>query len=68
MAQTTKQTAVPLWRYQCPECGFGDSEMGHMAADHALYCEVCLEDKQPVRLRRWLEEPASSPLAGTRRG
>ena len=56
MDSTTKQTAVQLWRYSCPQCGFGDQEIGHLHADHALYCEVCLEDKQHVRLRRWLDE------------
>lgn len=56
MDTITRQTSVPLWRYHCPECGMGDREVGHLGADHAIYCEVCLEDRKPVRLRRWLEE------------
>lgn len=48
-----KQTSVPLWRYQCPQCGLGDGESGQLAADHAIYCEVCVEDGSYVRLARW---------------
>lgn len=51
----TKQTSVPLWRYHCPQCGMGDNESGHLAADHAIYCEVCVEDGSYVRLARWPE-------------
>ena len=53
MSTTTKQTTVALWHYQCPECGIGDGETGYHAVSHALYCEVCVEDGQRVRLRRW---------------
>lgn len=53
MSTTTKQTVVPLWHYLCPECSFGDKESGHLAVTDALYCEVCLEDKRRVRLKRW---------------
>ncbi len=53
MSTTTKQTIVPLWRYHCPDCGFSDGETGHFAVTDAVYCEVCLEDKQCVRLKRW---------------
>lgn len=53
MSTTTKQTVVPLWHYHCPECGFSDKEVGHLAVTDALYCEVCLEDQQRVRLKRW---------------
>ncbi len=53
MSTTTKQTVVPLWHYHCPECGFGDKEVGHLAVTDALYCEVCLEDQQRVQLKRW---------------
>ena len=31
MSTTTRQTNVPLWHFQCPECGMGDGEMGHHA-------------------------------------
>ena len=55
MDTKTRQIAVPLWRYTCPECGVGDQETGHFGADHAIYCEICLEDGEPIRLRRWQE-------------
>ena len=60
MSTTTAQTVVPLWRYHCNECGFGDAELGHQAPDHAIYCEVCLEDEGYVRLRRWVDEPSKN--------
>ena len=49
----TRQTSVPLWRYQCPQCGLGNDEAGQLAADHAIYCEVCVEEGSYVRLARW---------------
>ncbi len=57
----TKQTAVPLWHYQCPECGIGDQEAGHLHPVDALYCEVCLEDRRQVRLKRWTSESGALP-------
>ena len=60
MATYTKQTSVPLWHYQCPECGVGDEEAGHLHPTEALYCEICLEDQRPVRLRRWPAEDGSA--------
>ena len=56
MDTVTRQTAVPLWRYRCPTCGVGDSETGTMLPDHAIYCEVCVEDGETVRLRRWQDD------------
>jgi hypothetical protein len=66
MSVTVKQTAVPLWHYVCPECGFGSAETGHHAPTHMIYCEICLEDDRQVKLRRWqAEQDASSgPLPG----
>ena len=58
----TKQTLVPLWHYQCPECGIGDGETGYRNVHDAIYCEVCLEDQRHVRLKRWQAEDA--PVAG----
>ena len=53
---TTRQVSVPLWRYHCRDCGVGDADTQHLAADHAIYCEVCLEDEgRYVRLVRWPE-------------
>ena len=56
--QTTKQTVVHLWHYHCPDCGVGDQETGHLYPKDVLYCEVCLEEDRPVRLRRWPQDVA----------
>ena len=32
-----------MLRFQCPECGFGDYEVGHLVAENEIYCIVCLE-------------------------
>ena len=31
------------WHFQCPECGMGDFELGHLANDHQFFCEVRVE-------------------------
>ena len=64
MSTTTKQTNVPLWHYNCPECGIGDGETGYHAQTHVIYCEVCLEDGRHVKLRRWQVEEVSGTLPG----
>ncbi|MBV9251764.1 MAG: hypothetical protein JO227_21295 [Acetobacteraceae bacterium] len=49
------------WCFQCPECGFGSQELGGLAKDQELVCEVCLEEgRGEVRLHRW--EPARQPV------
>jgi hypothetical protein len=53
MAFATRQTVVALWHYQCPQCGIGSADTAAFAVSDAIYCEVCLEEGQPVRLRRW---------------
>ncbi len=58
MAMVTKNSVVTLWHYSCPECGTGDREAGHHAPTDVIYCEVCLEDRQYVRLKRWPVEEA----------
>ncbi len=63
MSTTTRQTNVPLWHFQCPDCGMGDGEMGHHAQTHVIYCEVCLEEDKHVRLKRWPVDDVSGPLA-----
>ena len=41
------------WHFQCSECGMGDFEPGHLAADQELFCEVCLEEEgRLIRLQR----------------
>ena len=50
------------WHFHCPECGMGDFELGRLAHDQELICEVCLEEgRGGVRLERWLpeEQPAA---------
>ncbi len=49
-----------FWHFRCPECGIGDCELGYLAGDQDLHCEVCLEEESRlVRLHRWLaaEQP-----------
>lgn len=47
------------WRFQCPECGFGDHEVGHLVNSDEVYCVVCLEeDGRQVRLKQWEETRA----------
>jgi hypothetical protein len=53
---------VSLWHYHRPECDFGDGEIGHHAALDLIWCEVCLEEKRYVRLKRWPVEEKSGPL------
>ena len=55
---------VRTWRFQCPECGFGDVEIGQLAADDDLDCEICLaESGERVRLHRWLPFGEDAPQA-----
>jgi hypothetical protein len=42
------------WHFQCPECGMGDFELGCLADDQQLFCEVCLEEGgRLIRFQRW---------------
>jgi hypothetical protein len=56
------------WRFSCPACGFGDTELGFLAGDDDLYCIVCLEETdRRVVLHRWIavtEESAQPRLRG----
>lgn len=46
------------WLFHCPECGFGERELGRKGGDHDVYCEVCLEESGVrVRLLRWYADP-----------
>ena len=55
----TKRVHVQLYRFTCPDCGMGDTELGHLTTADELHCVVCLIDEDRyVRLRRWLEEEA----------
>ena len=45
------------WHFQCHECGMGNTELGYLADDQALFCAVCLDEgRGEVRLERWLPE------------
>lgn len=30
--------------FQCPECGYGNYEVGHLTDEAELHCIVCLEE------------------------
>jgi len=52
------------WHFQCPECGFGDAEFGHLLAADEVYCMVCLDQaNRPVRLHRWTADEAGADQA-----
>ena len=63
MSMITRQTDIPLWHYECPHCGLGNTETGYHAPAHMIYCEVCLEDDRQVKLRRWPADQESGPLS-----
>ena len=43
------------WHFQCPTCGMGSFELGRLAADQELVCEVCGEEgRGEIRLERWI--------------
>jgi hypothetical protein len=55
------------WHFRCPECGLGDEELGHLAADQELYCAVCLEETgRQVRLERWTAEGSEQEIGQAR--
>ena len=57
-----------VWHFHCPECGFGDRELGYLLGDEELHCVVCLEEQgRMVTLRRWLvEAPVQARLRDAR--
>ena len=57
------------WRFQCPECGFGDVELAGLATDDELHCVVCWEERRvAVTLCRWLDETVPASQARLRGG
>src|SRR5580698_798590 len=66
MRTITKQTDIQLWHYTCPECGIGNAETGYTAQEHMIYCEVCLEDGEQVKLKRWPVDHDSGPTSSRR--
>ncbi len=66
MPSTTRRVVVEFWHFRCPDCGIGDGEAGHHATMDMILCEVCLEDGQHVRLRRWpVEDLSALPSGGS---
>ena len=52
-----------MFRFHCPECGFGDREAGHLTAKVEVYCVICLEEEgRLIRLHRWEEEDDQARL------
>jgi hypothetical protein len=49
---------VPMMHFQCPECGMGDYEVGHLVAEPVEHCVVCLEEQgRLIRLECWQKLP-----------
>jgi len=43
-----------MMRFQCPECGMGEYEVGHLVAEPGEYCVVCLDEcGRLIRLECW---------------
>lgn len=56
MTAVPQRRAERVWKFRCPECEFTDEEIGALATDDEVYCEVCMtESHRYVRLRRWFE-------------
>jgi hypothetical protein len=67
MTNKTERARVALFHYQCPECGVGDPERGHYATVEMIWCEVCLEQQRPERLKRWPVGESGLPPRPARR-
>jgi hypothetical protein len=48
---------MAIVHFQCPNCGFGDYEVGHLVTEADTYCVVCLESEEgrQVRVFSWTE-------------
>jgi hypothetical protein len=62
MSSTGRGVIIEFWHFRCPECGLGDAEFGYHARSDMILCEICLEEGQHVRLKRWAADD-SGPLA-----
>ena len=50
------------WHFQCPICGMGDFELGHLADDQEFVCQVCLEEgRGTIHLQRWPGQGNDAP-------
>jgi hypothetical protein len=57
-----QEARMALLRFQCPECGSGDHEVGPLVAETDIYCVVCLEEEgRQIRVECW-EEGAQARL------
>ena len=53
---------MAILHFQCPECGFGHREVGHLMDEGEIYCVVCVEEQRRyIRVRCW-EEPDQARL------
>lgn len=55
---------MAMLRFQCPECGMGDHEIGPLA-ETEIHCVVCFEEQgRLIHLHCWEEEiePAQARL------
>ena len=44
--------------FQCPECGFGHHEVGHLVGEAEIHCIVCLEEHgRLITVHCWEAEP-----------
>jgi hypothetical protein len=62
---STRSKVVTQWYFHCPECGFGDGELGHNAPDEMIWCEICSEERRHVRLKRWPVDEAIPETSGS---
>jgi hypothetical protein len=56
---------MPTIRFHCPECSFGDREVGHLTAGDEMHCIVCLEEEGRLIRLHWgekEEEPVQARL------
>jgi hypothetical protein len=43
--------------FQCPECGFGHHEIGHLVVETEIHCLVCYDEEgRLVRVHCWEED------------
>jgi hypothetical protein len=69
MERSVPRFADACWNFYCPECGMGDRELGRLAKDHEIYCEICEhEDRLLVTLQRWLPDLPLADQARLRAG
>ncbi len=48
--------SATIWRFRCPECGFGDIEVAHLTRGDEAHCVVCLEEDGRRVMLCWWED------------